>query len=80
VVFKAKLKEQIVAVKMFRISQFVEEKNFSEFEKELKISSSIRHPNIVNFFGACLDYPKIAIVMVCKRIFNFFNFLIKFFF
>ena len=37
--------------------------DFSDFEKELSLLSSISHSNIVHFYGASLKYPRIGILL-----------------
>jgi serine/threonine protein kinase len=50
---------QLVAVKKFNIhpeyAQF--------FAREVKIMSMLDHPNVVPFYGACIKYPNLCIVM-----------------
>lgn len=52
-----------VALKLFRTSSLTQEQDFSEFEHELNLLSSLRHPNIIVCYGACLKVPRIGIVM-----------------
>ncbi|CAM9591456.1 unnamed protein product [Scytosiphon promiscuus] len=41
----------------------VEETQKREFQDEVLVLSQLRHPNIVHFFGACLDPPHLFFVM-----------------
>ncbi|ODM97005.1 putative serine/threonine-protein kinase/receptor [Orchesella cincta] len=51
-----------VVVKKLRV-QRVHQKKRVQFEQEVKVFSKLHHPVIVDFFGACLETPNIAIVM-----------------
>ena len=54
--------EMRVCVKKLRV-QRVSEKKRKDFEQEVKNLSSLKHPAIVTFFGACVTTPNLAIVM-----------------
>lgn len=63
--FKAKYKSSVVAVKTLT-TQVHEDKAgvlMSEFLVETKLMSTLSHPNVVTFVGACIQSPKIAIVL-----------------
>jgi len=63
-VFKGFFRQNKVAVKVFRA---VDSEDLEEFKKEFLIMSIINSPNIIHFFGACLE-PKICMVMeYCRR-------------
>jgi uncharacterized membrane protein len=55
-----------VAVKLFSRTDFQNTNNFENFEKELKLFSSLRHRNIVSFYGAAISEKKTGL--------GFFNF------
>jgi len=52
-VFRGRLKGKDVAVKRLLVQKFENTKNEEEFKKEVKIMSSLRHPNLLLFMGAC---------------------------
>lgn len=59
IVFKAKWKETIVAVKSISI----EDEEDESFEKEAQLLSSLKHPNIITFYGISLsDTRKLMVV------------------
>jgi serine/threonine protein kinase len=65
-VFKGLYKNQQVAIKVLKES--MEEKELSEFKKELAIISSVKSPHTVYFFGAALGPKKLCMVMeLCAR-------------
>lgn len=33
-----------------------------EFKAEVNLMSKLKHPNVVQFLGACADYPNLCIV------------------
>lgn len=51
-----------VAVKKLRV-QRVSQRRKKEFEDEVRAFSNLSHPNIVQFYGACIVPPNLAIVM-----------------
>ena len=57
-----KSKSYYCCVKKLRV-QRVHEKKRKEFQEEVKQFSSLNHPAIVKFFGACVETPNLAIVM-----------------
>mmetsp|Transcript_20300 Transcript_20300/g.22563 ORF Transcript_20300/g.22563 Transcript_20300/m.22563 type:complete len:723 (+) Transcript_20300:44-2212(+) len=61
-VFKGEWRKTIVAVKKLPAHKLTEE-FFREFSREAMIMKSLRHPNILQFLGACTDPPDICIVM-----------------
>lgn len=62
-VFIAVWKERLqVVVKKLRV-QRVQEKKKIQFQQEVKVFSSLNHPCIVQFYGACVVTPNIGIVM-----------------
>jgi hypothetical protein len=68
-VFKGKFRENEVAIKVFKSIDF---KSIEEFKKEFIILSTIpHHPNIMKFFGACLE-PKICMITEVGNFFFFF--------
>ena len=52
-VYLADWHSQEVAVKLFRMRELDEEK-YNAFENEVKIQSSLHHPNVLRFLGAIL--------------------------
>eukprot|EP01112_Ceratiomyxa_fruticulosa_P004101 TRINITY_DN1445_c0_g1_i1.p1 TRINITY_DN1445_c0_g1~~TRINITY_DN1445_c0_g1_i1.p1 ORF type:complete len:727 (+),score=136.48 TRINITY_DN1445_c0_g1_i1:310-2490(+) len=64
-VYKGLYKGQEVAVKVLKA--ITTQEQLEEFKKEFQIMCAIRSPNIVTFFGACLE-PKLCMVMeYCAR-------------
>ena len=51
-----------VCVKKLRVKR-VSQKKKMEFQQEVKILSSLNHPAIISFFGACVETPYLALVM-----------------
>lgn len=39
------------------------ESNLDEFEREIRLMYKLRHPNIVTFMGACLQRPKLLLIL-----------------
>lgn len=33
-----------------------------DFQQEVALMARLKHPNVVQFLGACVDYPNLAIV------------------
>ncbi|XP_064632479.1 probable serine/threonine-protein kinase DDB_G0271682 [Lineus longissimus] len=62
VVHFAEWKGTVVAVKKLRV-QRVSRKRLERFISEISIFCKLDHPNIVQFLGACVVTPKLAIVM-----------------
>ncbi|GFS20060.1 serine/threonine-protein kinase CTR1 [Elysia marginata] len=61
-VYLAELAGQAVAVKILTQAK-LSEKHLKLFENEIINHSKLDHPNIVKFFGPCLERPNLAIVM-----------------
>jgi len=59
-VYRGFLWGQEVALKKLRIKGTTD--NIKEFRKELKIMRTLRHPNIVEFLGACVEPNRMCIV------------------
>lgn len=70
-VFRASWKNEPVAVKLFKASEFMDQNDIVDFEKELTITNSLKHASIVSFYGACLRLPRVGMVMVCDIVFYF---------
>lgn len=52
------------ALKLFRCDSIgTDEKDFKDFETELSFLASISHPNIIQFHGCSLKYPKFDIML-----------------
>jgi len=62
VIYKAKWRETIVAVKLLK-SDIMREETIKDFLYECDAMESLRHPNIVMFLGACTKFPNLAIVL-----------------
>lgn len=62
VVYHAKYKESIVAVKKLHVTR-VSKRRQTEFSEEVNILSRLDHPFIVKFIGACTTTPNLCIVM-----------------
>ena len=60
-VYKAKLFGKEVAVKQL-FAQKMDEKTLEEFKKEVSIMSTLRHPHILLFMGACCQTGNLLIV------------------
>eukprot|EP01088_Endostelium_zonatum_P006110 TRINITY_DN18219_c0_g1_i1.p1 TRINITY_DN18219_c0_g1~~TRINITY_DN18219_c0_g1_i1.p1 ORF type:complete len:1174 (-),score=270.18 TRINITY_DN18219_c0_g1_i1:46-3567(-) len=60
-VYKAKLNHKEVAVKQL-FAQKMDQKTLDEFKKEVSIMSTLRHPNILLFMGACCEPGSLLIV------------------
>jgi len=59
-VYRGTLYGQEVAIKRIRLSERL---NFlKDFKKEVKIMKALRHPNIVEFLGACMESPHLCLV------------------
>lgn len=61
IIYKAKWRETVVAVKMFKIDAN-NENHIRDFLSECHAMEALRHPNIVMFLGACTKPPNLAIV------------------
>lgn len=60
VVYRAKWKNETVAVKVFRRDMFQSEQDLKQFEHELQLLATLRHSHVVTFYGisynvCCLD-------------------------
>jgi serine/threonine protein kinase len=60
ILFRAKWKNEVVALKLYRATR---QEQIEEFENELELLQLLQHPNIVSFYGACLKMPRIGIVV-----------------
>lgn len=60
-VYKVQWQQQIVAVKVFEVSQ--SEEDTAEFVRETAIMGRLRNPNVVQFYGACLEENSACLVM-----------------
>ena len=66
-VYLADWHSQEVAVKIFKIREMDEEK-YKAFENEVKIQSSLHHPNVLRFLGAIMEENKVGFIMeLCKN-------------
>ena len=64
-VYLGKWEEQTVAIKLLEGTLSEAEKQ--QFIREVAITSGLRHPNIISFYGACLDGDRACIVMEYMR-------------
>ena len=62
IIYKAKWRETIVAVKLLK-NELMKEETIKDFLYECSAMESLRHPNIVTFMGACTKFPNLAIVL-----------------
>ena len=61
-VFRGSLWGQEVAIKKLRIQAVDGAAVSKEFKKEVKIMRTLRHPNIVEFLGVCMEPPNLCLV------------------
>jgi predicted Ser/Thr protein kinase len=68
-VFLGKWNGETVAYKCFQIDDLGGSRGlFDTFEKEVQFITSVRHPNIVVYYGCSLNPPRVGIVMeFCKN-------------
>jgi hypothetical protein len=68
-VFLGKWNGETIAYKCFQVDDLGGTRGlFDEFEKEVQFITSVRHPNIVVYFGCTLEPPRVGIVMeFCKN-------------
>lgn len=63
-VYKCKYDYKMVAVKTLqKIEDDDPQALMAEFMVEMKLMSKLRHPNIVEFIGACIHNPNLAIIL-----------------
>lgn len=63
-VYKCKFDQKLVAVKTLqKIEDDDPQALMAEFMVEMKLMSKLRHPNIVEFIGACIHNPNLAIIL-----------------
>lgn len=63
-VYKCKYNQKMVAVKTLqKIEDDDPQALMAEFMVEMKLMSKLRHPNIVEFIGACIHNPNLAIIL-----------------
>jgi len=77
VIYRAIWQNQVVAVKSLTGStqEDAKQKAFDEFRREVWVMSGMRHPNLVNLLGFCVN--PFAIVMEFVEFGNLYNFLRK---
>ncbi|KAL6041463.1 protein kinase [Balamuthia mandrillaris] len=61
-VWKAVYQDTVVAVKRLKKGLLESPRDLDNFCSEMKILSSLRHENVVSFYGACINPPHICIV------------------
>lgn len=62
VVFKAKFRGQTVAVKKIHAHALMNTASIAEFQSEVAVLCTLRHPNIIGFVGACTRPPNLMII------------------
>ncbi|KAI0567154.1 Serine/threonine protein kinase [Gracilaria domingensis] len=62
VVFKAKFRSQTVAVKKIHAHALMNSASIAEFQSEVAVLCTLRHPNIIGFVGACTRPPNLMII------------------
>eukprot|EP00178_Gracilaria_changii_P005184 TRINITY_DN1846_c0_g1_i1.p1 TRINITY_DN1846_c0_g1~~TRINITY_DN1846_c0_g1_i1.p1 ORF type:complete len:1216 (+),score=181.88 TRINITY_DN1846_c0_g1_i1:4484-8131(+) len=62
VVFKAKFRNQTVAVKKIHAHALMNSASIAEFQSEVAVLCTLRHPNIIGFVGACTRPPNLMII------------------
>lgn len=62
VVFKAKFRGQTVAVKKIHAHALMNAASVAEFQSEVAVLCTLRHPNIIGFVGACTRPPNLMII------------------
>ena len=63
-VYKAEWEGKIVAFKCFKTTELCGgQEDFSSFEKEIKLLLTIKHPNIVDCYGASYDSPRVGMIL-----------------
>lgn len=63
-VYKCRYKQKMVAVKTLqKLDDDDPQALKAEFMVEMKLMSKLRHPNVVEFIGACIHTPNLAIVL-----------------
>ena len=66
-IFKGKWRETVVAIKKFKVDD-INDGVLRDFLSECHAMEALRHPNIVNFLGACTKPPNFCIVLeYCNR-------------
>ena len=63
IVYKAIWQGKEVAFKVFRVDEFEGKDKFKVFEREVELLSSLRHPNILEFFGATIESSRVGFLM-----------------
>ncbi|CAN8069668.1 unnamed protein product [Agarophyton chilense] len=62
VVFKAMFRGETVAVKKIHAHALMNSASIAEFQSEVAVLSTLRHPNIIGFVGACTRPPNLMII------------------
>lgn len=62
VVYKAKFRDKTVAVKKIHAHALSNAASVTEFQSEVAVLCTLRHPNILRFVGACTKPPNLMIV------------------
>lgn len=67
IVYKGRWQETKVAIKQIKV-EIVQQQKLDEFKNECAVMEVIRHPNIVQYLGACTKRPDLCIVLeYCDR-------------
>jgi serine/threonine protein kinase len=62
VVFRGKFRGETVAIKKIHANALSNLASIQEFQSEVAVLCTLRHPNILKFFGACVKPPNLMIV------------------
>ncbi|XP_005102046.1 serine/threonine-protein kinase STE20 [Aplysia californica] len=62
VVYMSTLDREVVAVKKLKVQQLTK-RRMQQFENEVSLFCVLSNPNILQFIGACIEKPNLAIVM-----------------
>lgn len=61
-IYKGQLWGQTVALKVMKEKVIKNAEALADFAQEMKVMKELRHPNIVEYMGVCLQKPKLCII------------------